>query len=193
MRTHAAPPTQCVRLAGARRGHVHPGASCTRSCSCGSCGGRGSCADHCARICLINLPLACPAPPVNPAGEDKEVIAARKLAFPWGRWLKEGGAGDDEGGSSEASAQTEGGGAKARDSSPLSDDLDRDADKDQVGGAGWEWGACGSPLTELLCVVWLRVLGFPRLRSRAHTAASQEQVASGLTAAVCCTPRLSAG
>jgi hypothetical protein len=65
------------------------------------------------------------------------VIAARKLAFPWGRWLKEGfvpGDGEEEeqqgGGSSEASAQTEG---KARGSSPLSDDLDQDADKDQVG------------------------------------------------------------
>jgi hypothetical protein len=73
------------------------------------------------------LPL-CP-----PAGEDKEVIAARKLKFPWGQWLK-GGSGD-EGGSSEASAQTEGcgagcsHGAKGRASSPLSDDLEAGADQ----------------------------------------------------------------
>lgn len=81
-------------------------------------------------------PLAAVFSLCPPAGEEQEVIAARKLKFPWGQWLKGGSA--DEGGSSEASAQTEAckagcsHGAKGRASSPLSDDLDADADKDQV-------------------------------------------------------------
>lgn len=131
-----------------------------RPCTCGSCCSC-SCADHTVRVSLFDAPAPGPprpAPPVNPAGEDKEVIAARKLAFPWGAWLKEGGGAGDEGGSSEASAQTEGG-AKARGSSPLSDDLDRDADKDQVGGAGRRVAPCAHSC----CVVWC-VLGEPLLQ-----------------------------
>lgn len=81
------------------------------------------------------------------AGETQEVIAARKLQFPWGRWLKEGGGEEDEeeeeqeqeAGGSEASAQTGGGKAgcshhhNRSKGSSLSDDVDKEADKDQVG------------------------------------------------------------
>jgi hypothetical protein len=81
-----------------------------------------------------------------PAGEDQEVIAARKLKFPWGQWLKDGSG--DEGGSSEASAQTEGckagcsHGTKGRAGSPLSDDLNADADQVKRSKAVLALGSC---------------------------------------------------
>jgi hypothetical protein len=74
-------------------------------------------------------------------GETQEVIAARKLNFPWGRWLKGGSAEEEEeAGGSDASAQTDACEAGCshhhhpkRAGSAVSDDVGQGADTDQVG------------------------------------------------------------
>lgn len=74
-------------------------------------------------------------------GETQEAIAARKLNFPWGRWLKGGSAEEEEeAGGSDASAQTDACEAGCshhhhpkRAGSAVSDDVGQGADTDQVG------------------------------------------------------------
>jgi hypothetical protein len=102
---------------------------------------------------LPAAPLSPPSP--TPAGETEEAIAARKLQFPWGQWIKTGGIGKAKWlakkvaeAAKKAAAAAAGGcgegcssgehshGAKAV--SSLSDDLDMEGDKDQVREGGRE-------------------------------------------------------